>query len=254
MKWLKNKESRLKKKYYKERVYSWEDISIEQALDIESIRQMKWFGDYRDINRLIDIACTVTGESFEYFDNMSVEEWGQVQDNVIGFVFTPFTIDSRNDGKFWQTPSYILNGTKYLVTPFTESSNDTIKQSKKKTARFIDYTTLIKVDSKNYPAILSTILIPVGKEYGDYDLEAVKSDIANYMSISQALGLYSFFIKTSAISKKLTLLYSVILAKTRLKRLIRKGKNQDETMKKKLEETLEKYGAISLTELSNLNV
>lgn len=63
-------------------------------------------------------------------------------------------------------------------------------------AQFIDFQTIIKQDKNDIARILSTILIPKGKEYGeDYDVEDVVKDIRFNMGMDVANSLVFFCIK-----------------------------------------------------------
>lgn len=63
-------------------------------------------------------------------------------------------------------------------------------------AQFIDFQTIIKQDKNDIARILSTILIPKGKEYGeDYDIEDVVKDIRFNMGMDVANSLVFFCIK-----------------------------------------------------------
>ena len=63
-------------------------------------------------------------------------------------------------------------------------------------AQFIDFQTIIKQDKNDIARILSTILIPKGKEYGeDYDVEDVIKDIRFNMGMDVANSLVFFCIK-----------------------------------------------------------
>lgn len=63
-------------------------------------------------------------------------------------------------------------------------------------AQFIDFQTIIKQDKNDIARILSTILIPKGKEYGeDYDIEDVVKDIRFNMGMDIANSLVFFCTK-----------------------------------------------------------
>ena len=80
-------------------------------------------------------------------------------------------------------------------------------------AQWIDFQNFLKDgggDSDNYANLLSIFFFPKGEtEYGDgYDIEQVRSDINNYLSIAEAMSIASFFLLWRKISLLLFLLYT----------------------------------------------
>ena len=65
-------------------------------------------------------------------------------------------------------------------------------------AQWIDWQNFLKdgSDTDNYANLLSIFFFPKGeKEYGDgYDIEQVRSDINNHLSIAEAMSISSFFL------------------------------------------------------------
>ena len=80
-------------------------------------------------------------------------------------------------------------------------------------AQWIDFQNFLKDgggDSDNYANLLSIFFFPKGeKEYGDgYDIEQVRFDINNHLSIAEAMSISSFFLLYRKISLRLFLLYT----------------------------------------------
>ena len=80
-------------------------------------------------------------------------------------------------------------------------------------AQWIDWQNFLKDgggDTDNYANLLSIFFFPKGeKEYGDgYDIEQVRSDINNNLSIAEAMSISSFFLTYRKISLLLFLLYT----------------------------------------------
>lgn len=80
-------------------------------------------------------------------------------------------------------------------------------------AQWIDWQNFLKdggADTDNYANLLSVFFFPKGEtEYGEnYDIEQVRSDINNYLSIAEALSISSFFLTYRKISLLLFLLYT----------------------------------------------
>ena len=64
-------------------------------------------------------------------------------------------------------------------------------------AQWLDWNNFLKngSDTNNYPNLLSVFFLPEGeKEYGEYDVEQVRQDINNYLSIADASSLAAFFL------------------------------------------------------------
>ena len=109
-------------------------------------------------------------------------------------------------------PQYIIiNGTKYRVL-------SDIKEFK--TGQYIDYNNYLKMD-KNIPYVLSTLLIPYNKTYGDYNIMKTIEDISNHLSIIDALSLSAFFLRKCQSLTKATVIYLA----WKLKRMAKKEKN-----------------------------
>ena len=64
-------------------------------------------------------------------------------------------------------------------------------------AQWIDFQNFLKngSDTDNYANLLSVFFIPEGEtEYGEYDIEQVRQDINNFLSIADANSIASFFL------------------------------------------------------------
>ena len=80
-------------------------------------------------------------------------------------------------------------------------------------AQWLDFQNFLKDgggDTDNYANLLSVFFFPKGEEeYGEnYDIEQVRSDINNYLSIAEASSISSFFLLYRKISLLLFLLYT----------------------------------------------
>ena len=80
-------------------------------------------------------------------------------------------------------------------------------------AQWIDWQNFLKDgggDTDNYANLLSIFFFPKGeKEYGEnYDIEQVRQDINNHLSIAEAMSISSFFLLYQKISLRLFLLYT----------------------------------------------
>ena len=79
-------------------------------------------------------------------------------------------------------------------------------------AQWIDWQNFLKdgSDTDNYPNLLSVFFFPKGEtEYGDnYDIEQVRSDINNHLSIAEAISISSFFLTYRKMLLLRSLLYT----------------------------------------------
>ncbi len=80
-------------------------------------------------------------------------------------------------------------------------------------AQWLDFQNFLKdggSDTDNFPNLLSVFFFPKGEtEYGDgYDIEQVRSDINNHLSIAEAMSISSFFLLWRKMSLLLFLLYT----------------------------------------------
>ena len=77
--------------------------------------------------------------------------------------------------------TYTLNGRKYITK---------VNLQELSVARYMDFCNL--APTGEYEKILAVVLIPEGKEYGDYDLDQVYNDILT-MSMVDVYSVFSFF-------------------------------------------------------------
>ena len=79
-------------------------------------------------------------------------------------------------------------------------------------AQWLDWQNFLKdgSDTDNYSNLLSIFFFPKGEtEYGEnYDIEQVRQDINNHLSIAEAMSISSFFLTYRKISLLLFLLYT----------------------------------------------
>ena len=76
---------------------------------------------------------------------------------------------------------YTLNGRKY---------NTSVNLQELSVARYMDFCNL--APTGDYEKILAVVLIPDGKEYGDYDLDQVYNDILD-MNMVDVYSVFNFF-------------------------------------------------------------
>ena len=150
----------------------WSKITLGTFNKIESITSAE-LSDEEKTNRLIEVIFGVKAETLSINDYLKkVKELAFLQEKIV-----PARVKSK----------YKIGKNEYTFdVAFT---NFTISQ-------FMDFTNLKKNNGK-VNELIGCFLIPIGKEYGDYDRVAVNNDILN-MGVEEAFGVTNFFIKQLA--------------------------------------------------------
>lgn len=112
----------------------------------------------------------------------------------------------------------VINNKKYTV----------LKDATKMTAgQYIDYKSYAKdFDSlyKNLPLILTTVIIPEGKTYGDgYDTVELAEELKKHISITLAMSISNFFFTQSQTYSKNILIY----LEMKMRKMMRKEKDKE---------------------------
>lgn len=101
-------------------------------------------------------------------------------------------------------------------------------------AQWLDWNNFLKngSDTDNFPNLLSVFFIPEGEtEYGEYDIEQVRQDINNHLSIADASSLAAFFLTY----QKASLIASLLSTKRKIMKT-----PLDKTEKKKIKKEFRK--------------
>ena len=109
---------------------------------------------------------------------------------------------SEDKGNHAVAKSYRLGGLDLI--PVADAGKVTAGQ-------FIDFQQLTKDGGmeRNLPAVLSCLLVPKGKTYGNgYDIADVQRAIRDYLSVTDALSLLAFFFASSEVLLARSLTYS----------------------------------------------
>ena len=169
---------------------NWNDISIKQYNDIKNLYLDP---DLSDEDRLIlqinilfnvDALKLKTNELHKYINDMK----------FLGEKVPKMKIKNE----------YKLGGNVYTLKK--ELKDVTV-------AQWIDFQNFLKdggSDTDNYANLLSIFFFPKGEtEYGEnYDIEQVRQDINNHLSIAEAMSISSFFLLWRKTSLLLFLLYT----------------------------------------------
>lgn len=153
---------------------NWTDVSLRQYNDIKQIFLEPNYSEEDRIILLINILFGVDALKLK-----ATELNGYV--NQLKFL-------STNPPKMKLKEKYKLGENWYIL-----------KRNLKdfKVAQWIDWNNFLKngSDTDNYANLLSVFFIPEGEtEYGEYDVEQVRNDINNHLSIADASSIASFFL------------------------------------------------------------
>lgn len=189
---------------------SYKDLNIGKFLEIRNID----LTDKEEIDIQVALISILADMTEDEVLELPIPEYRKMVAKM-SFLFTPPDVKEKLPKKV------MINGEEYTVV-------DEVK--KMRTGQFIDYESYIsKDDSENMlPYILSCILIPKGKTYGnDYDLEATVKDITEHLPIETALSIARFFFRKSQSLIRATLTYLGWMMKKRM----RKAKTEAEKVK-----------------------
>lgn len=172
-----------RKKEKKVKPLSWSDITIAKHKAIMAVYD-KYRDNADDDLFPYELTCAAYGKPWEWIAAMTISE-ANAYVNSITFL--------ENKPKQRRVKSkYILNGHTYIACLNLTSIN---------TAQYIDFQNLADNCNELPAEFLAIILIPEGKKYNDgYELNDAVSDIENYLTVEEALGLSAFFFNLSKIS------------------------------------------------------
>lgn len=118
---------------------------------------------------------------------------------------------------------YVVNGNKYVVK--INPQHFTVNQ-------WVDYSTLSANMKENKVRVLATVILPKGKEYGNYDIEEVIKDI-NDMPITDIFAINAFFL----LSYKALLIGTLTFSVKKMKKIM-KMKKLSEEQKMKIQQKI----------------
>lgn len=154
----------------------WKNISLKTFCEIQSILQDNSLDNEEQIILLMQLLYGVD------ILKQPISTTKNLINNIYELLSTEIKETILHD-------KYVINGTEYRFDKGL---------SKISTLQYIDVTGYIQDDNSiyNYNKLLSVFLIPVGHDYNDgYDIEKVQSDIDNYLSITDAISIATFFLK-----------------------------------------------------------
>lgn len=190
---------------------SYKKLTLEKWQELRAIDYMSM----EEIDIQVNMIAILNDMDENEVLDLSIPEYKKLAQGTVFLTKEP-VLNKRLPNKFK------INGNEYTL----------LKDVRDMTAgQYIDYQTYLSFNDidKYIGDILTCFIIPSGKKYGDYDLEAAKADIMQ-LSVEEALSIAGFFMKQSRSLTRATLIF----LDWKMKRAMRKMK--DETMKKKMEE------------------
>lgn len=167
---------------------NWTDVSLKQYNDIKDVFLNPEFSEEDRIILLINILFGADALKLKASELNSYV-------NQLKFLSTnPPKMKIRSTYKLGQN-TYVL---KKDLKDFT-------------VCQWIDWNNFLKSgsDTDNYANLLSVFFIPEGEtEYGEYDVEQVRQDINNHLSIADASSLAAFFLRYHKASLIASLIYT----------------------------------------------
>ena len=153
---------------------NWTDVSLKQYNDVKEIYLNPEFSDEDRIILLINILFGVDAL--------------KLKTSEINSYVSQLKFLSTNPPKMKLKEKYKLGENWYILRRNLKDFT---------VAQWIDFQNFLKngADTDNYNNLLSVFFLPEGQtEYGEYDVEQVRNDINNYLSISDATSIASFFL------------------------------------------------------------
>ena len=170
---------------------NWTEISLRQYNDVKDVFLNPDFSEEDRLILLINILFGVDALK------LKASELNKYVEQMKFLNTTPPKMKIRD--------KYILGQNTYVLKKDLKDFN---------VSMWIDFQNFLKEGGgniDNYYKILSVFFFPEGKDvkdYGEYDVESVRNDINNFLSIADASSIASFFLTYHKASLLLSLLYT----------------------------------------------
>lgn len=185
----------------------WSDVTLAQYLQIIDIANEE--GD--EIEKDVKIISVLYGLDEKSIWDMAVEEVNKIKSSL-AFISTP----PKGDKKKYTTLK--LGEEKYNVC------TDLNKFSY---AQYVDFQTYYKKEN-NIVEVLSVIVVPDGKKYGEYNIEEVREKL-KALDVQTAVGICTFFFNCLTELVRSTLKY--LEQKMKMMKTLTKGEKKKELQK-----------------------
>ena len=206
-------------------------------LSIKKYRQLIELNrdDYEDMEYGMEILSILSDMPVDELLELPLDDFTAMMAQTAFLNQTFEKVDYESLGKTLK-----INGKEYTL----------IRKAKDLTAgQYIDYKTYCARDKfmEMLPYIMTVFLIPKGCKYNQgYDIVELANEFDEHMNIPMALGISDFFLHQS----KKQMMASVLCSKWKIKRMMKKEKNQE--VKTNLEQCLEQMDSLwSLLKLSD---
>lgn len=189
----------------------WTNITVEEFYKIKEIEESK----DTDENKRIKKLAFIIEKPFEEVQNYSLQQIQELSPNLNNLSVQLFSDTFEKQKKKNKITKIKLNGKEYVVWVDIPSMTY---------AQFVAFQEANRTN--NISAILSSIIIPKGKKYGeDYDMDELQNDIQKYMKFIDSQVLLFFFAQTlvnslnSLVTSSLQMMEKMKKKKTLLNRI-----------------------------------
>lgn len=171
----------------------WNEITLKQYLEIQKVSTSQ-LPDLEKSKQLFVICYN------KDINHIPITEVGKYLQDLTALLTTPIP-----QGKIHK--EYTLNGNKYTLNSKIENLS---------TAQFWDFTEYSKNPTQNMAKMLSCFLIPMGKEYGEADIDQVLADL-ECLSIVDVNTIAFFLLKKFRKLQRTILVYSMLATMENMK-------------------------------------
>lgn len=191
---------------------SWDELTVAELMQIRDIDSLQLA---TEDEKNLKVAAVLAGIPYEELIQIPLSEVREYMDNTEFLLHKPKEKKARN--------TYVINGRKYRL--MKDPSEMIVSQ-------YIDFQSLYADGFDKRPAeMLSVFLVPDKHTYNDgYDKEQVINDMYN-MSVTEALGVTSFF--TKRFQRLIT--WALTLYKLKIKWMRLTARKEEKEMYKALE-------------------
>ena len=203
-------------------INNWKDLPIGKFQQISKICEHSSEDELEQVDDRIKIVSILSDKSVSDLENLPITEFAEI------YKQTKFLYEEMPKSDIDFEKGLTINGKDYYIFhDFT----------KMKTAHYIDFQKLVKTIDNGMALVLSTCIIPKGKEYNrGYDITKVQKQIREHLSVVDANGICFFFAKKFKSSMGTFLTY-LEKDKTLSKESREKMKEQVKKAKKVLEQS-----------------
>lgn len=173
---------------------NWRDLPLGVYLDILNIEKT----ETDELARQVAILSALTGLDGPAVLDLPLAEYKRLR-AAAGFLTEPCPDDLLRVADRYPAGDFVLR-------PVPDYEGLTV-------AQYVDFQTFSRMGEQALPQLLSVLLIPNGRHYGDgYDMKAVQAAIRDWINVADALALAAHFFVSSSASIAATLDYSRALA------------------------------------------